>query len=110
MARQPLPISFRDAEATWRTSCLLHIAWVQRFDNLRSQCGASTAAQKLAKWLSNADQAGAPAAVIELAPSMLQNHVTSGVEFDLLVVTGLRPSQLRGAQSLKNFKQSLKKL
>ena len=42
------------------------------------------ATQKLAKWLKQADLAGAPAAVIELAPSMLQNHSTSGVEFDLL--------------------------
>jgi len=65
------------------------------------------ATQKLARWLQQADQAGAPAAVIELAPSMLQNHVTSGVEFDLLVVTGMRPSQLRGAQNLKNSQLAL---
>ena len=68
------------------------------------------ATQKLAKWLKQADLAGAPAAVIELAPSMLQNHSTSGVEFDLLVVTGMRPSQLRGAQSLKNFQRSLEEV
>ena len=38
---------------------------------------------------------------------MLQNHATSGIEFDLLVVTGMRPSQLRGAQSLKKSQHSL---
>ncbi len=65
------------------------------------------ATQKLAKWLRQADLAGAPAAVIELAPSMLQSHVTSGIEFDLLVVTGMRPSQLRGSQNLKNSQLSL---
>ncbi len=68
------------------------------------------ATQKLAKWLKQADLAGAPAAVIELAPSMLQNHITSGVEFDLLVVTGMRPSQLRGAQNLKNSQHSLEEV
>jgi len=68
------------------------------------------ATQKLAKWLKQADLAGAPAAVIELAPSMLQNHVTSGVEFDLLVVTGMRPSQLRGSQNLKNYQLSLEEV
>lgn len=68
------------------------------------------ATQKLAKWLKQADLAGAPAAVIELAPSMLQNHVTSGIEFDLLVVTGMRPSQLRGSQNLKNSQLSLEEV
>jgi UDP-N-acetylmuramoyl-L-alanyl-D-glutamate--2,6-diaminopimelate ligase len=68
------------------------------------------ATQKLAKWLKQADLAGAPAAVIELAPSMLQNHVTSGVEFDLLVVTGMRPSQLCGSQNLKNYQLSLEEV
>ncbi len=68
------------------------------------------ATQKLAKWLKQADLAGAPAAVIELTPSMLQNHVTSGIEFDLLVVTGMRPSQLRGSQSLKNSQRSLEEV
>lgn len=65
------------------------------------------ATQKLARWLKQADLAGAPAAVVELAPSMLQNHVTSGIEFDLLVVTGMRPSQLRGSQNLRNTQRSL---
>ncbi len=68
------------------------------------------ATQKLARWLKQADLAGAPAAVIELAPSMLQNHITSGIEFDLLVVTGMRPSQLRGAQNLKNSQLALEEV
>lgn len=65
------------------------------------------ATRKLANWLQRADKAGAPGAVIELAPNMIQNHATAGVEFDLLVVTGLRPSQLRGAQNLKNSQRSV---
>ena len=54
-------------------------------------------ATKLAKWLSSADQAGAPAAVIELAPAMLNNRATEGIEFDLLVVTSMRAGQFRGS-------------
>ncbi len=68
------------------------------------------ATRKLANWLQRADQAGAPAAVIELAPEMIQNHVTAGVEYDLLVVTGMRPSQLRGAQNLKNSQRGLEQI
>lgn len=52
------------------------------------------AARKLAKWLEQSDQAGAPAAIMELTPAMIRNQAIAGVEFDLLIVTGMRPSQL----------------
>lgn len=65
------------------------------------------ATRRLAKWLQAADQAGSPAAVLELTPAMLQQHAAAGVQFDLVVVTGLRPSQLRGSQNLRNLTQLL---
>lgn len=59
----------------------------------------SPGATKLANWLRQADQAGSPAAVIELTPAMLAGQVTAGIEFDLIVITGLRPSQLKHSPS-----------
>lgn len=56
-------------------------------------------ASELADWMRQADEAGAPAAVVELTPSMLANHATDGMEFDLLILTGLRPSQAPAAAS-----------
>ena len=67
-------------------------------------------ARKLAKWLEQADKAGTPAAIIELSPSMLQQEVTAGVEFDLIVVTSLRPPQARGGVSVRQQKHLLTKL
>jgi len=68
------------------------------------------AARKLAHWLSKADQAGAPAAVVELTPSMLRNQVDAGVEFDLIVVTGLRNGQAKGAASGRQMRFLLSRL
>jgi UDP-N-acetylmuramoyl-L-alanyl-D-glutamate--2,6-diaminopimelate ligase len=65
------------------------------------------ATRRLAKWFQSADEAGSPAAVLELTPSMLAQRATAGVDFDLLVVTGLRPSQLRGAPNLRNLRSSM---
>ncbi len=58
-------------------------------------------ANRLAKWMKRADEAGAPAAVIELTAPMMANHVAEGVEFDVLIVTGMRGGQLRGAPRCK---------
>lgn len=68
------------------------------------------AARKLAHWLKEADHAGAPAAVIELTPAMLRNQVDSGVEFDLLVVTGMRGGQAKGGSSGRQIRFLLKRL
>lgn len=57
------------------------------------------AARKLASWMEQCDLAGAPAMIIELTPNMLRQQVAVGVEFDVLMVTGMRPSQLRSAPS-----------
>ncbi len=57
------------------------------------------AAAKLARWLERSDKSGAPAAVIELTSSMLHNHAVAGIEFDLIVVTSMRPGQFRGSPS-----------
>jgi UDP-N-acetylmuramoyl-L-alanyl-D-glutamate--2,6-diaminopimelate ligase len=54
---------------------------------------------KLAAWLQRADAAGSPAAIIELTEGMLCNQVAAGIEFDLIVITGLRNSQFRGSQT-----------
>lgn len=67
-------------------------------------------ARQLADWLEKSDKAGTPAAIIELTPGMMQNEVAAGVEFDLLVVTGLRPSQTRGGVSVRQQKNLLSKL
>jgi UDP-N-acetylmuramoyl-L-alanyl-D-glutamate--2,6-diaminopimelate ligase len=64
---------------------------------------------KLAHWLKQADSQGAPSAVIEVTPAMLYNHVTAGIEFDLVVLTSLRPGQFAGSptsQQLANLTQN----
>lgn len=61
------------------------------------------ATRKLARWMERAELAGSPAAIIELTPSMLQQQVTAGVEFDVLILTGMRSSQLRGSSSQPGF-------
>lgn len=68
------------------------------------------AARKLAKWMERADKAGSPAAIVELTPTMLANQVTAGVDFDLIIVTGLRNSQLRGSYSQRDTTRMLDKL
>lgn len=67
-------------------------------------------AKKLANWLASADKAGTPAAIVELTPGMMQQEVAAGVEFDLLVVTGLRAPQTRGGVSVREQKSLLTKL
>lgn len=57
------------------------------------------AARKLASWMEQCDLAGSPAMIVELTPNMLRQQVAAGVEFDVLILTGLRPSQLRGTPS-----------
>ena len=66
--------------------------------------------RRLAHWMKKADLAGAPAAVIELTPAMLNNHVAEGVEFDLIILTGIRGGQERGGPSTRRFTQMLDQL
>ncbi|MFN3190459.1 MAG: Mur ligase family protein [Aureliella sp.] len=66
--------------------------------------------RKLAAWMKKADKAGAPAAVIELTPSMLANQVAAGVEFDLVVLTGMRGAQTRGGANARSFSMLLNQL
>ena len=61
------------------------------------------ATRKLASWMEQADRAGAAAAIIEMNPAMLHNHVAAGIQFDLLVVTGMRPGQFQGSPNARNF-------
>ncbi len=68
------------------------------------------AARKLAHWLHKADQAGAPAAVIELTPAMLKAQVDAGVEFDVLIVTSLRSGQVSGAASSRQMRFLIQRL
>ncbi|GAB5404240.1 MAG: UDP-N-acetylmuramoyl-L-alanyl-D-glutamate--2,6-diaminopimelate ligase [Aureliella sp.] len=68
------------------------------------------ATRKLAHWLKESDKAGAPAVVIELTPAMLRNQVEAGVEFDLLVVTGMRGGQQKGGPSGRQMRFLLKRL
>ncbi|MCR9293444.1 MAG: Mur ligase family protein [bacterium] len=60
-------------------------------------------ARRLANWMRKADMAGAPAAVVELTPAMLANQVAAGVEFDLIILTGLRAGQNRGAANVREY-------
>lgn len=60
-------------------------------------------ARRLSKWMKQADLAGSPAAVVELTPAMLSNQVAAGVEFDLIILTGLRGVQYRGGASVREF-------
>ena len=50
-------------------------------------------ANQLAQWLETAADNETPAAVIELTDDMLRSHAASGVEFDVILFTGLRKSQ-----------------
>lgn len=68
------------------------------------------AARKLAKWMEQADQAGSPAAIIEMTPAMLHQQAIAGVEFDLVIVTGMRGGQFRGSPSVREFGQLLDRL
>ncbi|MCA9181864.1 MAG: hypothetical protein KDA51_10445 [Planctomycetales bacterium] len=68
------------------------------------------ATRKLARWMEQAELAGSPAAIIELTPSMLQQQVTAGVEFDVLILTGMRSSQLRGSSSHAGFGELMRRL
>lgn len=66
-----------------------------------SHCDRTTTqppgAAKLARWFERSDSQGAPAAVVELTPAMLNNHAIAGVQFDLIVVNSLRPGQFCGS-------------
>jgi UDP-N-acetylmuramoyl-L-alanyl-D-glutamate--2,6-diaminopimelate ligase len=60
-------------------------------------------AAKLARWLERSDKAGSPAAIIELTPAMLHNQAIAGMQFDLIVVTSLRPGQFRGSPTTEQL-------
>ena len=64
-------------------------------------------AKKLAQWMHRADKAISPSMVLEIAQPMLLNHVATSVEFDLMVLTGLRPSQDCGGMSLSRYRATL---
>ncbi|MFK7737654.1 MAG: Mur ligase family protein [Pirellulaceae bacterium] len=67
-------------------------------------------ATRLAEWMKRADESGSPAAVIELTPAMLCNRVTSGIEFDLVILTGMRGAQVSGGPSARSLGQLLDQL
>ncbi|MGN6136789.1 MAG: Mur ligase family protein [Aureliella sp.] len=77
-------------------------------------CDRSTtqqpSARKLADWMRRADLAGSPSMVMEVGQPMLQHQVTAGVEFDLLVLTGMRCSQTRGSASQRRYQQWIDEL
>ena len=50
-------------------------------------------ANHLAQWLETSADNQTPAAVIELTDDMLRMHASSGIEFDVILFTGLRKSQ-----------------
>ncbi len=50
-------------------------------------------ANHLAEWLEASSDNQTPAAVIELTDDMLRVHAASGIEFDVILFTGLRKSQ-----------------
>ncbi len=67
-------------------------------------------ARKLADWMRRSDEAGAPAMVVEVGQAMLQQQVTAGVEFDLVVMTGMRSGQHRGSASQRRYLQWIETL
>lgn len=48
---------------------------------------------QLAYWLQASADNETPAAILELSDEMLQSHAASGIEFDVVLFTGLRKSQ-----------------
>lgn len=88
-------------------STSLGVSNSERCDRLSSH---PASAEELAKWLQDADLAGSPAAVIELSPAMLRNQVSAGVEFDLVILTGMRGGQSRNALSARNYASLLDRL
>ncbi|MCA9191376.1 MAG: hypothetical protein KDB03_06435 [Planctomycetales bacterium] len=64
-------------------------------------------AGQLASWMKKSLRAEAPALVIELTESMLKNRSTQGIEFDVLVVCGLRPNQVRGGATSRRLTELL---
>ncbi|MEM7475644.1 MAG: Mur ligase family protein [Planctomycetota bacterium] len=67
-------------------------------------------AQELAEWMQRSDLSGAPAVVIELTPSMLRDNVAAGVEFDLIILTGMRTTQTTNGASVRCFSDLLNSL
>lgn len=50
-------------------------------------------AGQLAQWMKQSAENESPAAIIELTDEMLRTHAASGIEFDVVLFTGLRKSQ-----------------
>ena len=50
-------------------------------------------AGQLTQWLESSVENKTPAAIIELTDDMLRSHSASGIEFDVILFTGLRKSQ-----------------
>jgi UDP-N-acetylmuramoyl-L-alanyl-D-glutamate--2,6-diaminopimelate ligase len=50
-------------------------------------------AGELCQWLADSARNESPAAVLELTDEMIQSHATDGLEFDVVLFTGLRKSQ-----------------
>ncbi|GIX00963.1 MAG: UDP-N-acetylmuramoyl-L-alanyl-D-glutamate--2,6-diaminopimelate ligase [Pirellulaceae bacterium] len=67
-------------------------------DRLATKCPGP---QRLAGWLAAAERAGAPAAVIELSDAMLRRHVAAGIDFDVVIVTSMRPGQRTGGRATR---------
>jgi UDP-N-acetylmuramyl tripeptide synthase len=71
---------------------------------------ADADANQLAQWLSTCAQNETPAAILEVTDEMLRAHATSGIEFDVVLFTGLRKSQRSDSLQTRGIENALHRI
>lgn len=70
---------------------------------------ADADALKISEWLRSSSDNQSPAAVIELTDDMLRSHSVSGVEFDVLLFTGLRKCQRSDSLQARGIENAMQR-
>jgi UDP-N-acetylmuramoyl-L-alanyl-D-glutamate--2,6-diaminopimelate ligase len=67
-------------------------------------------ANQIAQWLSTSAKNESPAAIIEMTDDMLRSHAASGIEFDVILFTGLRKSQRADSLQARGIENGMHRL
>jgi UDP-N-acetylmuramoyl-L-alanyl-D-glutamate--2,6-diaminopimelate ligase len=68
---------------------------------------SDASAAQLCEWMKQSAENQSPAAVIELSDEILCSHTTAGIEFDVILFTGLRKSQRLDSLRARGVENSL---
>lgn len=71
-------------------------------------CSEGLSSQSLCQWLQAAVEAGTPASVLEISESMLSDKGIAGLEFDVLVIPGLRSSHKMTPLAVRGLEKSIR--